>query len=303
MLKHIIAGVAALALTASTATAQIQVTDQFSVTGFIDMSAVSNDGELGMALDQFEIDLMFDMGEGLGVQADVQTAGGATDVEQAFMTYDFGDGLSLVAGKYLSVSGWETAEPTGLYQYSTSATLVYGGYQHGVGLSYKTDMFGLFGSVVTSVWDGTDTSLEEPGFEAQLTLTPADGFVAKVAYLYEDMPEAVGDFSTGLLNGWAMYETGPLTLAAEVNLLTNWTADGNDGTGLLGMVNYGLTDQLGITGRYSSLDLDFAADTVSEFTISPSYAITDNWLIVTEAKFVSEAEDTAHFALESLITF
>ena len=307
MSMRIFAAMAALAFTANAATAQIQLNDQFAVTGFIDMSAVSNDGEMGMALDQFEMDFMVDMGEGLSIQADIEgTPSTPAALEQAFISYNFGEGLNLVAGKYLSVSGWETAEPTGLYQYSTSATLVYGGYQHGVGVSYTTDMFGLFGSVVTSVWNGNDTSLEEPGFEAQLTLTPVAGFTAKVAYLYEDIPAMEEEsFSTGLVNAWAAYETGPVTLAGEVNLLTNWGADGNDGTGLLGMINYGLTDKVGLTGRFSSLDLDNAADTISEFTISPSYAVTDNWGLIAEAKFLSDehGEDIAQFALESLISF
>ncbi len=301
MYKLFFATAFAIALSVGPATAQMELSENFKVTGFIDMSVLSDDGELGMALDQLELDFMVDLGEGLGVQADIQgNAQGNAELEEAFLSYDAGDGLSLVAGKYLSVSGWETAEPTGLYQYSTSATLVYGGYQNGVGVNYSTDKFGLFGSVVTSVWDGTDTSLEELGFEAQLTVKPVEQITAKIAYLYEDM----GGFSQGLVNAWAAYFGGPLTLAAEVNLLNNWGADGNGGLGLLGMINYGISDKIGITGRFSSLDVDNAPETISEFTISPSYAVTENWGLIAEAKFISDgAGDPAQFALESLISF
>jgi hypothetical protein len=45
------------------------------------------------------------------------------------------------------------------------------------------------------------------------------------------------------------------------------------------------------------------AGTISEFTVSPSYTVNDNWLIVAEAKFMSNGSDTSHFALESLLTF
>jgi len=98
----------------------------------------------------------------------------------------------------------------------------------------------------------------------------------------------------------------------EVNVLSNWQADSNGGLGLLGMVNYGLSgkvgitvrDEIGITGRFSSLDVDNALETISEFTISPSYVVTENWGLITEAKLISDgAGDPAQFALESLISF
>ena len=60
---------------------------------------------------------------------------------------------------------------------------------------------------------------------------------------------------------------------------------------------------MGVTGRFSSLDLDFAADTVSEFTISPNYTVTDNWGIIAEVKFISDGDNITQFALESLLSF
>jgi hypothetical protein len=297
MTKKILSVATAFALMVGTVTASAN--DNLSISGFIDMSAVSNDGTKGMSLDQAEVDFMFKYDNGLSLRADFEGRPGSDVVlEQAFMSYDLGEGLSLTMGKFLSASGWETAEPTGLYQYSTSATLVYGGYQHGAALAYSTEKFGAYGSIVSSVWDGTETSAEELGFEGQLILTPTEQITSKVAYLYEDF----GAFSTSLINAWASYGQGPLTLAAEVNLLSNWQADGNDGTGFLAMVNYGLNDKVGITGRFSSLDTDVAG-TISEFTVSPSYTVNDNWLIVAEAKFMSNGSDTSHFALESLLTF
>ncbi len=305
MIKRIAAAILTLSLMASPSLADVKVNDQLSISGFIDMSTLIDDGTQSISLDQVELDFMFDLGDGLSVQADIEGGGdNTTKLEQAFVSYGFAPGWNVVMGKYLSVSGWETAEPTGLYQYSVSSTLVYGGYQHGVGVSYSADKFGLFGSVVSSVWDGTDTDAEELGFEAQLTLTPVEAVTAKVAYLSEDM----GGFTQSLVNAWAAYSAGPLTLAGELNVLSNWGADGNGGTGFIGMANYGLTDKIGITGRVSGLDLDNAADAETEFTISPSYALADNWLIVSEAKFITASmahggEDVQQFALESLITF
>ncbi len=299
MVKNLLNGAVALALMTGVATADIKLNDNFVMSGFLDMSAISDDGTKGMALDQAEIDFMFNYDNGLSLRADLQgSPNTSTSLEQAFMSYDMGGGLSLTMGKFLSSSGWEAAEPTGLYQYSTSATLVYGGYQHGAAVSYSQEKFGLYGAVVSSVWDGADTSAEEIGFEAQLTLMPVEAATVKGAFLYEDF----GTFNTNLINVWASYSMGSLLLAGEINLLSNWQADGNDGTGFLAMANYGISDKIAVTGRFSRLDTD-AAGTVSEFTISPSYVVNENWLIVTEAKFMSNGSDTAHFALESLLTF
>lgn len=301
-MKKLLTGLAvAGCLHAGSAWAEIEVSEQLTLTGFIDMSATSVDAVKSMSLDQAEINFNYDFGSGLTGRADIE---GRPDtdfvLEQAFINYDFGNGFGVTAGKFLSVSGWETAEPTGLYQFSTSATLVYGGYQHGVGVSYGTEKFGLFGSVVSSVWDGTDTSAEEVGFEAQVSLMPVEEVTAKVAFLTEDM----GGYTTNLVNAWAAYFAGPLTLAGEVNLLSNWTADGNDGMGFLAMANYAINDKIGITGRFSSLDTDLMADPATEFTVSPSYAVSDNWLLLAEVRIDDDGTDSFQsFAIESLVTF
>ncbi len=305
MMKRISIPIVILSLAASPSLADVELNEQLTLSGFIDMSSVNDNGNQSISMDQVEVDFIFNLDDGLSMRVDIEGAGdNSTKLEQAFISYDFAPGWNVVMGKYLSSSGWETAEPTGLYQYSTSSTLVYGGYQHGLGVSYSADKFGLFGSVVSSVWDGTDTDAEKPGFEAQVTLKPVDAVTAKVAYLSEDK----GDYTQGLFNGWASYSAGPLTLAGELNLLSNWEADDNGGTGLLGMVNYGLTDKIGITGRFSSLDLDSAEDTESEFTISPSYALADNWSIITEAKFITKSrahggDNVQQYAVESLLSF
>ena len=287
-------------LAALPAAAEIEVSEQLTLSGFIDMSATSVDDVKSMSLDQAEVDFHFDMGDGLTARADIE---GRPDtdfvLEQAFISYDMDNGVAITAGKFLSCSGWETAEPTGLYQFSTSATLVYGGYQHGVAASYGQEKFGLYGAVVSSVWDGTDTDAEEIGFEVQASLMPVEEVTAKVAFLSED----VGGFSTTLVNAWAAYFAGPLTVAGEVNLLSNWLVEDNDGTGFLVMANYALTDRVAVTGRFSSLDTDAMADAATEFTVSPSYAVTDNWSLLAEVRFDDDGGSFQSYAVESLLTF
>ena len=274
--------------------------------GFVDMSVFSDDGDASMSLDQFELDVSTDLGEGISMRADVNAMGptAPVELEQAFITYDTGEGLALTMGKFLSCTGFEAAEPTGMYQYSYSATLVYGGYQNGVAASYGSDVFGLYGAVVSSVWDGAETDFSgdgsDVGFEAQVALMPVEGVTAKAALAKED--------EQTLINVWGMLETGPLTVAAEVNSMSDWGGY-ESGLGYLGMVNYGLSDQVGVTARYSAIAWTpiggGADDETSEFTIAPSFAVSDNWGLVAELKMltVGDADAVAQIALESLLTF
>ncbi len=301
-----------MGLGAASALAEIKVTDNLALTGFLDMSAVYNDEseELTASFDQFEVDFLLNFEGGISARADINTFGntGGAVFEQGYINYTTGP-VGVTVGRFLSSSGFEAAEPTGLYQFSYSKTLVYGGYQTGLALSYGTEMFGLYGAVVTDVWDAADTDLETPGFEAQVSLMPMEGVTAKVAYLYQMYDEDVtGDASQQLLNAWAQYVTGPITVAAEYNFLMDWTPDAtvpavNDetGHGFLVMGNYKVTDKLGLTLRYSQLQFE-DADADNEVTFSPGYAITDNWFALAEAKYELEAE-VMTFAVESLFTF
>ena len=282
------------------------VSAEVEFSGFVDMSVFSDDGDASMSLDQFELDVSTDLGEGISMRADVNALGptAPVELEQAFITYDTGEGLALTVGKFLSCTGFEAAEPTGMYQYSYSATLVYGGYQNGVAASYGSDMFGLYGAVVSSVWDGAETDFSgdesDVGFEAQVSLMPMEGITAKAALARED--------EQTLINVWGMLETGPLTVAAEVNSMSDWGSY-ESGLGYLGMVNYGLSDQVGVTARYSAIAWTPVGggedDETSEITIAPSYAISDNWGLVAEVKMltVGDADAVTQIALESLLTF
>jgi len=131
-------------------------------------------------------------------------------------------------------------------------------------------------------------------------LMPVEGMTAKAALARED--------EQTLINVWGMLETGPLTVAAEVNSMSDWGAY-ESGLGYLGMVNYGLSDQVGVTARYSAIAWTPSGggedDETSEITIAPSYAISDNWGLVAELKMLTEgdADAVAQIALESLLTF
>jgi hypothetical protein len=317
--------VALMGLGAATSFAEIKINDNLSTSGFLDMSIAGaapsgGDATLNASFDQFELDFMYKFGE-FSARADVNatpsfrspgsptadTAGTGTSsvyLEQGFVNYTKG-AFGVTAGRFLSSSGYEAAEPTGMFQYSYSKTLVYGYYQNGLALNYSTPMFGLYGAVVSDLWNPQEFELlNSAGFEGQVTITPVEGVTAKAAYLYQiyDTTGTGGtDESQSLLNIWAQYAKGPLTVAAEYNMLGDWGPADASGMGWLALVNYKITDKIATTFRYSGIKFeDIDADT--EITFSPSYAISGNWLVLAEVKQELDAEVT-DYALESTFAF
>ena len=87
---------------------QIEINDNLSVTGFLDMSLFHSDTDDGDStsfdLDQMEIGFLYAFDE-ITAQVDLDYQRGDAneiDLEQAFLTYDLGEGTSITAGKFLS---------------------------------------------------------------------------------------------------------------------------------------------------------------------------------------------------------
>jgi hypothetical protein len=310
--KSVLAGViAAIAASASpSAFAEIELGEGFSVSGFADMSIWSFNPDGGptvknAAIDQFETDFMFAGSNGISAQVDVEYSNDFEDVsttfvEQAFITKKFNDQFSVKMGRFLSYTGWETEEPTGLFQYSGAgngmgyAQNFYGYYQNGVSAYYDGGMFDVMASVVTSTFDPYDTDPDDLGYEVGLALTPVEGLTAKVFYMSDE------DSDTDVINAWVSYSMSGFTFAGEYN--TADYAGGAEGDGFLLMGNYA-SGPFGITLRYHDYDIDGGAD-VSGFTISPSYKASDNLLIVAEYRTDDDSRgDYDQIALEALFTF
>ena len=299
-----------LTLALGSASAEIKLNDNLSVSGFLDMSTVTTMGDetdTSLSFDQFEMDFHLNYGSVTGqVDIDSTDIDQGIKLEQGFVTYtapkDMLPGVSITAGRFLSSLGFEAAEPTGLYQYSFSEGIPYPGYQNGVALNVKPmKAAGLYVAFLSSVWDVNETDAGTPGIEAQLALTPIEQITAKIGYALDAMDE----YTQTELNAWVSFAQGPLTLAGEIDLLGNWGADGNNGIHFLGMANVSLADiisaPIGVTLRFSGISLD-DSDTSTEFTFSPSYSATDNWLLLAEFKQRLDAEETI-IAVESLFTY
>lgn len=311
--KNLIAAAVAAGL-APAAYADIELGSGLSVTGFLDLSYtnVEVDGASGSersyGIDQFEVDFMYSGSDGVSAQVDIEYGESAADgsdtdttfVEQAFITKAFSDKFSVKAGRFLSYQGYESEEPTGLYQYSIVGyqQYFYGWYQQGVSAYYDGDTVDFMASVVNSAFDPLDRD-SDPDIELGVAFSPSENFTAKLFFNEEDEDDII-DF-------WAEYGVGDFTFGAE--LITRDYGAGGDGDGYLVMANYAPSD-FGITFRYGAYEITDAMGVASidtdSITIAPSFTVGDNLLLVAEYRMDSDnvsGLDSDTFALEALFTF
>ncbi|PCJ29943.1 MAG: porin, partial [Moraxellaceae bacterium] len=249
----------------------IQLNEKLSVKGFIDMSYTHTDTdstdptkdgiESSMGLDQFEMNFLYSFDDKLSAVVDLeyQDNGGddgeEVDIEQAYFTYGVMDGVSVKAGRFLSYSGWETEDPTGLMQYSGTGygKYFYGAYQQGVSALYTADMFDAAVSLVNGLGDleGEDRGENSKrGVELMFAVRPIENLTVKAFYMTDHNDDV--DETTTLINVWASYAISGFTFALEGNSSTNAGAAvgtavdageaGKDveATGYLAMVNYAM---------------------------------------------------------------
>ena len=305
------------------ANAEIELGEGLSVGGFVDMSFnyIDTDGadsaEKVFGVDQVETDFFYKGSNGVSAQVDIEYGegegedGGRTFVEQAFVTKQINDQFSVKAGRFLSYSGWEAEEPTGLFQYSGTgyAPAFYGYYQQGASAYYDGGMVDFSVSIVNSLVDPVDDDTSALGTELGIALQPMEGLTAKLFYLTES--------DTDKVNFWTSYEVAGWTFALEYN--TADYADGfkfdpadaytvADADGYLLMANYA-TGDFGVTVRYHDWSADDAAGTTvlenSAITLAPSYAIGDNLLVIAEYRMDDNGAmaDTDTFTIEVLFSF
>jgi hypothetical protein len=298
-----------LLLSLGATSVQAEEKSPLSISGFIDMSYFATDTDGGetthdSGIDQVEINVSYDFGNKLAAYVDVeyQNADEGVDLEQAFITYALSDNFTVKAGRFLSYTGWETEEPTGLFQYSGTgyAKYFYGYYQQGVSGLYSGDGYALAVSVVNDLAGPQSTDSEHPGIETMVALMPTDEITIKGFYSKD------GDVE--LINTWASYSKDALTLAVEYNTAEDSAFVGSDASGFLVMANYAFTDKIGLTLRYNDWDIEDATGATFEdatgITISPSYVVNDNLLMVFEYRMDEVNDvDINSFAVEALITF
>ena len=110
---------------------------------------------------------------------------------------------------------------------------------------------------------------------------------------------------------WASYSKHGWTFAAEYNHVEDWGGNDNSGDGWLVMANYEFNSKFALTLRTSALEgengVNMSLTDTEKWTISPSYKVSDDLLIVFEysdlANNNNSALDTQMLAVETIVTF
>lgn len=303
--KEMIGIVAGAAMFASSAHAEIPLTDDLSAYGYIDMfyDDLDTEDNLEGGVAEFELGFAFTPEESKwsavvelsfrnGRTVDVDDDGGDTvavpdelDFETVTITYAYSDELSFTLGNILSYQGFETYDATGLFQYSYlgDGPVYSAAYAYGASADYVTDAYA-FGA-----WIGE--SDDSASLEFLAAYTGVEDLTVK--FIYADDP----GYET--YNLWASYDINAFTFAVEY-VQTDY-ADDSELEAYMALAYYSFGDA-GITLRYS--DVDYNGVDYEKFTISPSYSFSDNVFGLLEASFVEfGGESTTELAAELIYSF
>jgi hypothetical protein len=328
MKKELLASLTGVALFGSVANAEIPLTDSLSAYGYID--AYYDDTDTGDNLEgglaEFELGFSFTPAESkwsavaelsFDNNSDSETIRGdgddgipntpddvfstktnsAVEFETVTITYAASDELSFTIGNILSYQGFETYDATGLFQYSYQGagnSVVYSAaYAYGASADYATDDYAL------GLWVGeADDSLS---YEFLAAYTGIEDLTVKFIYAEDPGYETI--------NIWASYDIAAFTFAVE------YTSNDWDGTFTAGeeraedtymALAYYSFGNAGLTLRYSGGDVENNIE-YEKFTVSPSYAFSDNVFGLLELSYEEVEgvtdEDFTSLAAELIYSF
>lgn len=297
----------------------IEVNENLSINGFIDGSISKTDqtagDEANWGLDEIEVDFLFNVGSVSGaVHVDTNDAAGTgdLDIEQAHFTYTLDNGVSLTFGRYGSALGLEREDPAGLSTYSRA----YGdnafnlgdidgqGGVEGLTIAYAAEAWSLAVSI-----ENPDGTIRDGGvkndldFEVALSYTGIENLNVGVGYFAQN--ESNSSNEVDIFNLHATYQVGKASVGAEYTELqgSGSTADRDAYTVI---VDYDVSDKLGVAVRYSTYETTTAGVEVDQITIAPNYAITDSLGAILEYSDISHdtaGSDSDVIALELTYTF
>jgi hypothetical protein len=308
----------------------VEVNENLSINGFLDGSFQHEDKKQGaendqsLGLDEAEIDFLFNVGGVSGeIHIDNQSNGGGDsagdwDLEQAHFSYGLESGFTVTMGRFGSALGLEREDPGGIYTFSRAystadertvaqtrnfnlGNIDAGGdiqLQEGLRASYASDVFGLAASLVNSDEASGELNEDELDFELALSYTGVENLtIGGGAYFDND---ETSEQEIDAINVHALYNAGKALVGFEY---TELDANGVEGEAYLVMVDYDVSDKLGVALRYSSEELDQDND-YDKFTIAPNYAITESLgAIIEYSDIENDTIDTNLLAIELTFTF
>jgi len=295
----------ALLTLAGTASADIKLNENFTVSGYVSGTAFYQDDDLtagGSTDDSFmDVDAVK-----LASTASFEKLTGtvslhtfnSTDlvVLDAYATYSLASGSSITVGKFLSYLGYEAFDYPNMLQISYANNSGFSGYipAYHSGVRYDFAGEGVSGglAVLDSVnpgagyWKGDGDLDNGAGFEAYLKFSKGDSSLF-TAVAFDDGANLTNDdlFNFDI---WGQTKVGGITLAAEY-VYSQIDSGGTDTDGyfwlLLAMGS--INDKWTLTGRLSGGEEEAAGDAeYIKFTVSPAVTITPNLGVLFEYSYI-----------------
>ncbi|NCG08158.1 MAG: hypothetical protein GWO81_01085 [Verrucomicrobia bacterium] len=301
--KTITGSLAAFAVFASQASAEIVLTEDLSLSGYVDIcfDSLQDGAEADLGVQEIELALAFTPADspwsavaelsldGAGVSAGGEAIDLAT--ETVTVTYAASDALSFTVGNILSYQGFEAFDATGLYQYSYSGLggnpLYSAGYAFGASADYAV------GDYAVGFWVGDNSGAAST--EYLFAYTGIENATVKVIYADDPGYES--------FNVWASYDYGDYTFAAEYYTDEPTGLEESETFMVLAYKSFG---DAGLTIRYVDGN-DYSENVLVDYerlTFSPSYSLSDNVFVLAEFTFEDTAEGTSEaFAAEMIYSF
>ena len=292
----------------------IDVNDNLSVNGFVDGSYSSSDTEgaadnQSLGIDEVEVNFLFNAG-GVSAELHVDSNPGSDtdwDIEQVHMSYTLENGLGLTLGRFASNLGLEREDPGGLYTYSRAYSAASGfnlgdvdaGTQEGLRIGYSADTVGLAASFVNDSGNSGNLENDDLDLEISLWYTGIENLTLGGGAYIDNADTNANE--TDAININATYSAGKALIGAEY---TELDQAGNEREAYLLVVDYDVSDKLGVAIRYSSAEAVAAGDT-DKITVAPNYAITESLGAILEYSDIDDAGGSNQElgALELTFTF
>lgn len=232
-------------------------------------------------------------------------AGDDGGILDAYATYKTGD-VTFTAGKYLSYLGYEAFDTVNMTQLTYANTLgAIPAYHTGAKVDYSTETFGAGFSISDSIrlgdgfWSGDDEFGDDQGYEAYVVYKGIDKLTlwAGVAYENTDDP-GLDEFITYDL--WASYQlTDKMTIAGEIA----YHDSGPRGVQGLAFLQYAFTDKFSTVFRFGIDEFAVGGDDNYRYTVSPTYAFTDYFLVRAELSYNDSREDSVFSGIQAVAKF
>ncbi len=230
--------------------------------------------------------------------------GHVAGILDAYASYKAGT-VTITGGKYLSNLGYEAFDTVNMNQLTYANSLgAIPAYHSGLKADYATDTFGAGVNVSDSIrsgdgfWTGDRDFGNGLGYEAYVTYKGISKLTLWGGVAYEDL-HGGPDFST--YDFWASYDlTDKLTFAGEVAYNDNGPVVGTQG---LLFMKYAFTKQFSTVLRFGADHYQSGGDDTYRYTLAPTYAFNDNFLIRAELTIKESTPDNVFTGVQALLKF